>query len=111
MPILHIQHSVQNFEGWKRAFDSDPMDRSASGVLRYHIHQAVSDPNFVMIDLEFDRVAAAEQMLARLQKLWTGPGGDVMRNPQAWVVETIESRGVVPPGPASAKGQGPRAEG
>lgn len=32
MPILRIQHSVPNFESWKRAFDSDPMDRKGSGV-------------------------------------------------------------------------------
>lgn len=101
MPLLHIQHSVPDFEAWKKAFDADPMDRSGSGVLRYHIHQSVSDPTFVMIDLEFDRVAEAEQMLERLRKLWAGPGGSVMRNAEAWVVETIESRGVVPPRPAS----------
>ena len=104
MPLLHIQHSVPNFDAWKKAFDSDPMDRSGSGVLRYHIHQSVSDPNFVMIDLEFDRVSEAEQMRERLQKLWAGAGGAVTRNPQAWVVETIESRGVVPPRPASSAG-------
>ena len=78
MPLLRIQHSVPNFEAWKKAFDSDPMDRSGSGVLRYHIHQSVSDPNFVMIDLEFDRVSDAQQMLERLQKLWAGAGGSVM---------------------------------
>ena len=32
MPVLHVQHSVSNFEGWKRAFESDPMDRKGSGV-------------------------------------------------------------------------------
>src|SRR5436190_18592717 len=102
MPILHIQHAVPNFEGWKDAFDRDPLDRSGSGVLRYHIHQAVSDPNFVMIDLEFDTVADAERMLERLQTLWAGPAGAVMRSPQAWVLETIESRGVVPSRPAGS---------
>ena len=100
MPLVHIQHSVPSFDAWKKAFDSDPMDRSGSGVLRYHIHQAVSDPTFVMVDLEFDRLADAEQMLARLQTLWADAGGSVMRNPQAWVVETIESRGVVPRRPS-----------
>ena len=83
MPLLHIQHSVPNFDAWKKAFDSDPMDRSGSGVLRYHIHQSVSDPNFVMIDLEFDRVSEAEQMLERLQRLWAGAGPAVMRRATA----------------------------
>lgn len=94
MPILHIQHSVPNFEGWKRAFESDPMDRKGSGVRRYHVHRSVTDSNFVMIDLEFDTLAEAERLLEKLHHLWTGPGGAVMRNPEAWIVETIESRSV-----------------
>ena len=94
MPILHIQHAVPNFEGWKRAFDSDPMDRKGSGVRRYHVHRAVADPNFVMIDLEFETLADAEGLLERLRHLWAGPGGAVMRNPEAWIVETVESKSV-----------------
>jgi hypothetical protein len=91
MPILRIQHSVPNFEGWKRAFDSDPMDRRGSGVRRYHVHRSLAEPNLVMIDLEFDTVAAAERMLEKLRVLWAGPGGAVMQNPVAWIVETVES--------------------
>ena len=94
MPILRIQHSVPNFEGWKRAFDSDPMDRKGSGVRRYHVHRSVADPNLVMIDLEFDTVAEADRLLDKLRHLWAGPGGAVMQNPEAWVVETVESRSV-----------------
>ena len=92
MPILRIQHSVPNFEGWKRAFESDPLDRKASGVRRYHVHRSVANPNFVMIDLEFDTVAEAEKLLEKLRHLWAGPGGTVMQNPEAWIVETVESR-------------------
>jgi hypothetical protein len=94
MPVLHIQHAVPNFEGWKRAFDSDPMDRKGSGVRRYHVHRSIGDPNFVMIDLEFDAQSEAERMLERLRQLWAGPGGAVMRNPEAWIIETVESKSV-----------------
>jgi len=94
MPTLHIQHSVPNFESWKRAFESDPMDRKGSGVRRYHIRQSVADANFVMIDLEFDTLPEAERLLGRLEELWAGPGGAVMRNPAAWIVETVESKSV-----------------
>jgi hypothetical protein len=59
MAILRIQHSVPNFDAWKRAFDSDPMERRASGVRRYHVYRATADPNFVMIDLEFESAAEA----------------------------------------------------
>lgn len=91
MALLRIQHAVQNFEAWKRAFDSDPVDRRASGVRRYHVHRAAADPNFVMIDLEFDSAAEAERLPEKLKRLWSGPGAAVMRNPAAWVVETVES--------------------
>ncbi len=90
MPVLHIQHVVPNYENWKRAFDSDPMGRSKSGVRRYSIFRSVEDQNFVMIDLELDTMAEAESMLGRLRQLWAGPGASVMRNPEAWIMETIE---------------------
>ena len=91
MPVLHIRHSVPSFDAWKRAFESDPMDRKGSGVRRYEIHRSVTDPNFIMIDLEFQTLIEAERMLEKLRHLWAGPGGSVMRNPEAWIVETIES--------------------
>ena len=94
MSMLRIQHSVPNFESWKRAFESDPMGRKGAGVRRYQVHRAVADPNFVMIDLDFDTVAEAERLLEKLRHLWAGPGGAVMRNPEAWVVETVESKAV-----------------
>ena len=94
MPILRIQHTVPDFDRWRRAFESDPMDRKGSGVRRYHVHRSITDPNFVMIDLEFDTLADAEKLLEKLRHLWAGPGGDVMRNPEAWIVETVESRSI-----------------
>lgn len=92
MPLLRIQHAVPNFDGWKHAFDNDPIDRKRAGVRRYHVHRGIADPNFVMIDLEFDSVADAERVLEKLRQLWAGPGGAVVRNPAAWAVETVESR-------------------
>jgi len=96
MPILRIQHSVPSFEAWKHAFDSDPLDRKASGVRRYHVHRSIADPSFLTIDLEFDSVAQAEGLLEKLRSLWSGPGAAVMRNPAAWVLETLESRSLEP---------------
>ena len=54
MPTLRIEHSVPDFAMWKRAFDSDPADRKGSGVRSYEVFRSVENPNFVMIDLEFD---------------------------------------------------------
>ena len=94
MVTLHIQHAVPDFDAWKRAFDGDPMDRKGAGVRRYHVHRALDEPGFVLIDLEFDTAEQARQMLERLRRLWTGPGGAVMRNPSAWVVETVDTQAI-----------------
>lgn len=67
---------------------------TACDLFQCHVHRSVADSNFVMIDLEFDTLAEAERWLEKLHHLWTGPGGAVMRNPEAWIVETIESRSV-----------------
>ena len=95
MAMLRIQHSVPSYDGWKRAFDGDPMDRKGSGVRRYAVHRSVANPNLVMIDLELGSVAEAERLLEKLRHLWTaGPGKAVVQNPEAWIVETVESKTV-----------------
>jgi hypothetical protein len=89
--LLRIQHAVPSYDGWKRAFDSDPVDRRGSGVRRYWVRRPVDDPELVMIDLELDSADAAEALLERLRELWAGPAKAVTRDPQAWVVETVET--------------------
>ncbi len=91
MPILRIEHAVPNFAGWKQAFDSDPADRKGSGVRRYQVLRSVDDPNYVLIDLEFDTLEEAEGLLDKMRRVWSGDGQRVMRNPQARIVETVES--------------------
>jgi len=91
MPTLRIEHAVPDFTRWKQAFDSDPADRKGSGVRRYQVMQSVDDPNYVMIDLEFDNLAAAEGLLTTMRRVWSGDGQKVMRNPQARIVDTVET--------------------
>jgi hypothetical protein len=91
MPILRIEHSVPDYNGWKQAFDSDPADRKGSGVRRYQVLRSVEDPNYVLIDLEFDSLDEAEGLLAKMRRVWSGDGQRVMRNPQARIVDSVES--------------------
>ena len=91
MPTLHIEHTALDFDAWKGAFDSDPADREGSGVRRYRVFRGVSDPNFVIIHLEFDALPEAEGMLARLLEVWDGPGMAFTVDPKARIVETVES--------------------
>lgn len=92
MFILHIEHPVPSYEGWKKAFDSDPVGREQSGVRRYQILRPTADPNYVMIDLEFDTLNQAEAMMDALRELWSRVEGAVMTNPKAQIVEVVETR-------------------
>ena len=66
MYILRIEHPVPDYDAWKAAFDSDPIGRERSGVRRYRVLRATDDPNYVMIDLEFDSASEAEAVKAAL---------------------------------------------
>jgi hypothetical protein len=90
MAILRIQHAVPNYENWKQAFDSDPVGRKQAGVRRHQILRPLDDPNFVMIDLEFDTRAEADALLAAMREVWGRVQGTIMVNPQARIVEAVE---------------------
>jgi hypothetical protein len=92
MYILRIEHPVPNFDNWKKAFDSDPVDRVRSGVRGYRILRPIEDPNYVMIDLDFDTVSQAEALLTALRVLWGRVEGQIMMNPQARIVEAVETQ-------------------
>ena len=57
-----------------------------------YYYRSTADPQLVAIDLEFETVAEAEQLLGNLRRLWAGAGGAVMRNPEASIFEAVESR-------------------
>jgi hypothetical protein len=92
MYILQIEHPVQNFDAWKKAFDSDPVNRAQSGVLRYNILRPAGDPNYAIVHLEFDSSDKAEALLTALRKLWTRVEGKIMENPQARILEVTEHK-------------------
>jgi hypothetical protein len=89
---LRIEHPVLDYEAWKQAFDRDPAGREQAGVRRYQVFRALDDPNFVMIDLEFDTSTEAEAMFTSLQPIWEGVSGTVISDPHARIVETVETK-------------------
>jgi hypothetical protein len=94
MPIVKIEHSIPSFEKWKQAFDRDPADRKGSGVRRYQIFRPNDDPNYVMVDLEFDTVPEAQGFLRKMERIWAGPGKAVMQNPRARITECVETKAI-----------------
>lgn len=91
MTVLRIEHPVPDYETWKLAFDADPVDRERSGVRRYRILRATDDPNYVMIDLEFDTADDAEALLASMRVIWDRVQGTLISDPRARIVEPVET--------------------
>jgi hypothetical protein len=88
--ILRIEHPVRDYDDWKRAFDSDPVGREKSGVRRFEVMRAVDDPNYVLIDLEFDSVGEAEGLLGRMRTVWGRVQGPLIGNPRVLIVDPVE---------------------
>ena len=94
MFIVQIEHPVPNFDAWKQAFDSDPVGRERSGVRRYQVLRPIDNPNYVMIDLDFDSARAAEAFLAAMREVWRSPKAApaLAGSPQTRIVEVVESK-------------------
>ncbi|HYU56549.1 MAG TPA: hypothetical protein VEO00_00680 [Actinomycetota bacterium] len=91
MSVLRIEHPVRDFEAWKQAFDRDPVGRERSGVRRYRVLRPVDDPNYVLVDLEFDTAREAEALLTAMRAVWDRVQGTIMSEPQARIVEAVET--------------------
>lgn len=54
MPTLHIQHAISDFDTWVAAFMRFADARRQAGVRAQRVRRPVDDPNYVVIDLDFD---------------------------------------------------------
>ena len=91
MHILRIEHAVQDFGAWKKAFDNDPVGRQRSGVQRYRVLRPVDDAHYVLVDLEFETLAQAEATHQALRQLWGQVEGKVIEKGRARIVEVAEA--------------------
>ncbi len=92
MVIVQIEHPVPNFDNWKKAFDSDPVGRERSGVRRYQVLRPIDNPNYSMVDLEFDSLSEVEAFLAAMRQVWSRVEGTIIESPRVRIVEVVESK-------------------
>ena len=97
MSILRIEHSINDFDIWRDAFNRFAARRSEGGVLLERIMQPLDDPNYVFIDLEFATVESARRFQKYLEtQVWSNPANSpaLEGTPRARVVEMMaEERG------------------
>lgn len=72
MPTLHIEHAITDFDTWSAAFDRFADARRNAGVTSHRVQRPVDDPNYVVIDLDFEATDRAEAFLGFLKaNVWT----------------------------------------
>ncbi len=90
MTTLRIEHRISNFDGWRKAFDSDPINRKKSGVKRYRIYHPADNVDFVIIELDFDNFEQAVATQSALQKIFPNIEGKLVFDVQMKFLNIIE---------------------
>jgi hypothetical protein len=71
LTTLRIEHAISSYDVWRAAFDRFAEARSRAGVTSCAIRRPVDDPLYLLLDLEFPSVAAAEGFAAFLHaQVW-----------------------------------------
>jgi hypothetical protein len=92
MPTLQLEHAIKDFAMWKAAFDRDPIDRRGLGVRRHRVFRPLEDPNYVVVELEFDTTSEAQACGAALRELWSSrqAAPALIGAPRVRIVEAVE---------------------
>lgn len=74
MVTLHIEHPITDLDTWRSAFDGFAEARRRAGVRADRVHTPIDDPNYVVVDLEFDTPEDAAAFLHFLEtEVWANP--------------------------------------
>jgi hypothetical protein len=94
MHVLHIEYPVPDYDAWKAAFDRDLLDREGSGVRRYRVLRPTDDPDYVMVDLDFDESDEAQAYFAALQRQFysSREANPASVEPRTRIVEVAEAK-------------------
>lgn len=90
MITLRIEHRISSFDGWKKAFDSDPINRKQSGVKRYRIYRPADNPELVIIELDFDNPDQAQSTEKALRRILPNIEGKLVFDVQMKFLEIFE---------------------
>jgi hypothetical protein len=90
MATLRIEHAIHDYDVWQKAFDGFEQARAKAGVRGFAIRQPVSDPKYVLLDLEFDTQGRAGSFASFLHDhVWSSPASSpaLAGRPQTSILE------------------------
>ena len=70
---LHLENTVHDFAEWKAVFDKFERFRADRKVRAYRVSRRVDEPAKVVVDLDFDSIADAEEFRDVLAQVRTTP--------------------------------------
>ncbi len=88
MFVLVAQHPVEDYAGWKAAFDKFPP--SEGGAVFHRIHRMVSDPNTLTVVAGFESLEKAEAFAANPELADTMDKAGVVGEPRIQIYEQAE---------------------
>ncbi|WP_344424673.1 hypothetical protein [Pseudonocardia ailaonensis] len=94
MATLLIQHAVTDLDTWRRAFAGFADARARAGVRAQRVSRPVDDPCAVVVELDFDSVAAATAFREFLRtRVWADPASSpaLAGAPRADVLVPVDS--------------------
>ena len=69
LATLHIEHPISDLATWLGAFNQFADARRDAGVTAERIHQPVDDDQYIVVQLDFDTVEAAEHFKGFLESV------------------------------------------
>ena len=74
MTTLHIEHPITDFATWAAAFDRFSGRQAAGRLIGHRVQAPIDDPNYLVIDLDFDSAGEATAFLDFLRtSVWSIP--------------------------------------
>lgn len=92
MVTLRIEHKIVSYDAWKKAFESDPINRKQAGVKHYRIYQPIDDDKFVVIELDFDNLDQAKSAEMALRNIFPKIEGTLIFGVQLRILNVVESK-------------------
>jgi hypothetical protein len=96
MTTLRIEHAITDYQLWRKAFDGFAEARAQAGVRSFAIRLPADDPQYLMLDLEFDSAGPAQAFADFLmQHVWSSPASSpgLAGLPQTRILDLLATGG------------------
>lgn len=87
MTKLIIRHAVEDYDRWKRIYDTHGTRRDSAGMRAAYVYRSADDGNDVTVICDFDSIEAARAFTSAADLKDAMKEMGVVGIPQAWFVE------------------------